>query len=255
MTGWSALAAELDCWADAGQIADFWWRDDDAVTPGRALDRLLALAEGRAIPLALAAIPAHATPALAARLVDTSIVKVLVHGYAHENHAPSGEKKCEFGAERDPETVHRELADGLTRLEDLFGALLRPILVPPWNRLADQWLPALANAGYRGLSRHLARASGEPVPGLRQVNVHVDIIDWRGGRSFLGTDATLALACDHLVARRRGEADGDEPTGILTHHLDHDEGCWAFAAEFAAFVTAHPAARWLDADQVFGPGP
>ena len=44
MTGWQALAGELDRWQRAGRRADFWWRDDDAVAPGLALERLLGLA-------------------------------------------------------------------------------------------------------------------------------------------------------------------------------------------------------------------
>ena len=254
MTGWAALGEELDRWSEAGRSATFWWRDDDAVAPSAALDRLLALTGDRGLPVALAVVPAGATTALAARLERAPNACVLVHGYAHANHAPAGQKKCEFGAQRQPRVVSSELADALARLADLMGPRLRPVLVPPWNRLAERWLPELAALRYRGLSRYLARARPDPATGLRAVNAHVDIIDWQGGRGFLGSDAALRLTREHLEARRRGSADADEPTGLLTHHLEHDDACWAFLAHLTAFLAARPAARWVDVDAAFGLG-
>ncbi len=254
MTGWAALEKELDRWSEAGRTATFWWRDDDAVAPSAALDRLLALTGDQGLPLALAVVPASATQALAVRLERAPYTCVLVHGYAHANHAPAGQKKCEFGAERQPRAVSSELADGLARLVNLMGARARPVLVPPWNRLAERWLPTLAAQRYRGLSRYTARDRADPAMGLRAVNAHVDIIDWQGGRGFLGTDAALRLARDHLEARRRGSADADEPTGLLTHHLDHDDACWAFLTQLVAFLATRPAARWVDVDAAFGLG-
>ena len=38
---WQKFAAELDRWAPGE--ATFWWRDDDAIAPTTALERLLAL--------------------------------------------------------------------------------------------------------------------------------------------------------------------------------------------------------------------
>ena len=60
------LMRELDGWQAAGGIARFWLRDDDAVEPTAALDRLLGAMNG--MPLTLAVIPAFSGAALAARL-------------------------------------------------------------------------------------------------------------------------------------------------------------------------------------------
>ena len=45
------------------------------------------------VPLALAVVPANATPALAERLARTPGVDLLQHGYAHTNHAPAARQE------------------------------------------------------------------------------------------------------------------------------------------------------------------
>src|SRR5216684_8019215 len=65
---WLDLERELDAWRAAGRSATLWWRDDDAVRPTPALDRLLAIAAG--VPLALAVIPGPTGAPLAERLVS-----------------------------------------------------------------------------------------------------------------------------------------------------------------------------------------
>src|SRR6185436_14055067 len=97
MTGWPDIHQELGRWRDAGRAPLLWWRDDDAVDATPALDRLLALHEAHRVPLALAVVPANATPALARRLADLPAVDLLQHGYAHTDHAPAGERKTELG--------------------------------------------------------------------------------------------------------------------------------------------------------------
>ena len=106
MTRWPALRDELDTWAEAGRTATLWWRDDDAVEPTPALDRLLALAARHEIPLALAVIPARASTALARRIAGSGPrIAPLQHGYAHRNHAPPSEKKAELPRTKGPWVV------------------------------------------------------------------------------------------------------------------------------------------------------
>ena len=66
--------------------------------------------------------------------------------------------------------------------------------------------------------------------------------------------AALGMAVTHLGSRRQGLVDADEPTGLLTHHLDHDATTWEFIENLLAIVTEHPAARWLGAREAFGSG-
>src|SRR5919109_4059560 len=114
---WQPLASELARWAEAGRIADFWLRDDDAVEPTGALDRLLVLAARYAVPPTLAVIPAHAQKTLAERLQAEDKIAVAVHGWAHENHAPESEKKQELGPHRPRQVVLAELADAKTVID------------------------------------------------------------------------------------------------------------------------------------------
>ena len=100
---WQPFRAELDRWQRSGRTIAFWLRDDDAVQPTAALDRLLDLAGRHSIPTTLAVIPAYAREQLAARLATEPHVSVAVHGWAHDNHAPEGEKKQELGPHRSAE--------------------------------------------------------------------------------------------------------------------------------------------------------
>jgi len=125
------------------------------------------------------------------------------------------------------------------------------VLVPPWNRIDPALRERLADCGIGGLSTYGPRPARE-LDGVVVVNTHVDIIDWHGGRRFLGTEACLRLAIGHLAARREGRADPSEPTGLLTHHLVQDVDSWSFLVAFLQCTSGHPAARWMDARQLFG---
>lgn len=243
---WDALSRELDAWAAAGRRATLWWRDDDATAPGAALDRLLALGAGRA-PIGLAVVPEPTGDALARRLATAPLVRVLQHGWAHRNHRPQGERSAEYAADRPLAAMTDELARGRDHLAGWFGARFLPVLVPPWNRIDAAVIAALPSLGYRGLS-----CFGPRDPGARTtVNTHVDPIAWRAGRGFVGEAKALGELVHHLADRRAGVVDADEPTGLLTHHLGHDEPLWRFLDALLASTAAHPAVQWLDPRDVF----
>ncbi len=245
---WQALDAELDRWHAAGRTATLWWRDDDATAPSPALEALLAMRRRHRVPLTVAVVPAVIDPALGTRLADDAIA-VVQHGYAHQNHGAPDAKKIELGAERPSAHVLAELAVGQQQLSAFAGWL--PVLVPPWNRIAPHLVPALPEVGFRGLSTFGQRQRARPVAGLVQANSHVDPVDWRGGRGFVGDAAALGATIAHLRARREGHADAAEPTGLMTHHLVDGDTTWAFVDDLLGRTTAHPAATWLTAAAVF----
>lgn len=249
--GWTLLRDELDAWAEAGRSATLWWRDDDAVTWTPALYRLVQMGRAASVPLALAVIPAEADSRLSARLLREPHVRVLQHGYTHRNHAGSGEKKSEYASLRTLPEMTVDLCLGWLRLAELFGGQALPVLVPPWNRMAAAGVAALAGLGYRGLSMFGPRRRDHEDIGLAWINTHVDIVDWRGGRGFVGEQRALDALVGHLRMRRLGQVDAAEPTGVLTHHLDHDDGCWTFLERLVAATGRHPAAQWLPAEALF----
>ncbi len=251
MTGWIDLERELDAWRAMGRTATFWWRDDDSENDDPAIDHLLAMQRGLGVSIAISAVPAVTDANFAERVFAGSDICVLQHGYAHRNQAPAGDKKCEFPGNRTVRAVCRELEAGARLLRDLFGALSLPVLVPPWNRIHKDWYCQLPGLGYRGLSMFAPRSAAYEVPALRIVNTHVDILDWRGGRAYVGLTNALEQAMSHLQRRRHRDVDADEPTGLLTHHLVHDARCWAFIEEFVGRTKSHPATRWLRAADLF----
>lgn len=249
---WPDLADELNRWSAEGRIATLWWRDDDAAAPSGWLDNLFTVADQ--VPISLAVIPAMVEPALARSLegCGSPRVCVLQHGWRHANHAITG-KKSEFPFSRSKQAVARDLALGRERLSELFGKRALPVLAPPWNRFDDMFLFLLSENEILGISRLNPRARAEPQPGLFEANVHVDLVDWRGERRFIGTAMALRGLISHLRARRSGRVDPTEPTGILTHHLVQDEETRLFLGELVELTSRHPAVRWLAADEIFAP--
>lgn len=250
-----AVKAELDRLAAAGRRASFWLRDDDAIALTPGIERLIDLAGEWDVPVVLAVIAKMAEPGLAARIGELPHVRVAVHGFAHANHAPPDQKKQELGLHRPAATVFEELRDGLSRLAALYSARLLPMLVPPWNRIADELVPGLPALGFRYLSSYGREPSREPAPGLFQINCHLDIIDWRGSRGCLPHE----LLADHLARLlRHSEGPAIGPIGILTHHLVHDEPAWRFLAALFRTVARHDASAWRwphDAITQGPPGP
>ena len=245
---WSDLARELDAWAEQGLEATFWLRDDDAETRTSALDRLISDTEA---PVTLAVIPRDADEKLAQAVLAPEDVNVMQHGWCHANHAGPDEKKMELGDHRPADVIGDELARGDARLRGLFGACYLKALAPPWNRIGPDTAGRLAGWGYAGLSTFGPRGKAVAPPGLLCVNTHIDIIDWRGTRGFRGDREVIDQALGHLRARRDGTADRGEPSGLITHHLVHDDGCWEFVKKFVSETRAHPAARWLTLREVF----
>ncbi|MFO1160051.1 MAG: polysaccharide deacetylase family protein [Reyranellaceae bacterium] len=249
MTSWQALADEAARWADAGRVGVVWWRDDDATDTSAALDRLLALQHETATPLSLAVVPAHATPALADRLRGLPTVDVLQHGYAHVNHAAEGEpRKMELGLHRPTMMVLGELGTGWLALERLFGAQALAVMVPPWNRIALPLVPTLPEIGFTGLSTFGPRRRPRPVRGLTEINTHVDLIDWKGARGFVGEAAALGMLVDALGRARTASA---EPVGVLSHHLAMDGEAWDFLRSLLETATKLPGLGIRPASELF----
>jgi hypothetical protein len=139
-------------------------------------------------------------------------------------------------------------------MRELFPDGGEPVLAAPWNRIARPVLDRLSETGYRGASAMGPRALMAGAHGLAVANAHVDPLNWKSGGRFAGLSKALSSIIGELKARRTSASEPDEPLGLLTHHLVHDEETWAFLPRFLEVTSAHPAARWVDARDVFGLG-
>ncbi len=239
------LTRHLNWFEERGLTVKFWWRDDDAVSTTPALEVLLEFSDQFCIPLSLAVIPEPATEALAQRLKKTLDVNVVHHGWQHKNYQRKsrGEKASEFGWRRTSKEMAKELAEGRKILQNLFGERFVPLFVPPWNRIAPHTVQLLKEQGDYGLStftwiNHFR---------LPQIQSHIDIIKWKKNKGFIGWEA-VHKRLELQLCRRRTNA--TEPIGLLTHHLDHGEGCSGFLAGFFKLTSAHPAVKWLSSREL-----
>jgi hypothetical protein len=233
---WQLLRDELDRWVDAGLKARLWLRDDDAIEPTPALERLCGLSHNHEIPVTLAAIPARTGEALARFIEASDLVSVAVHGWSHMNHAPAGEKKQELGPHRPTAVVLSELEQGFAVCKDLFGGKFVSALVPPWNRIDRALVSRLSPLGFSALSVFGHESYDE----IQTINTHVDVIDWHGTRGCADHALLVKQLAGELAASRQSS---HYAVGVLTHHLMHDDAAWMFLQRL--FVeTRHPAGEW-----------
>ena len=245
-----ALAAELDLWASAGRTVRLWLRDDDAISPGAGLDRLDIVGERFGLPVLLAVIPLLAEPALAPALRDLPSLLPCQHGCRHLNHAGVGGKKSEFGPERTIEAICAEIASARRRLDDLLGASVLPVFVPPWNRIGQDVAAALPQLGFSGLSCFRGFRLG-PAGGPVVANTEIDVMDWHNGRVGRSYPALAAEIGALLAQRRNAVPTGDATLGLLLHHRDHDETAWAALETLLSVLTRHRAVAATDPRDLF----
>ncbi len=241
---WRPLQAELQLWQAENLTLPLWWRDDDAIRVTDQLETLRALSETLGLPVHLAVIPRDAETALADYIARTPWLIPVVHGWAHQNHAPATEKKSEFRLHRPMADIMSDAQRGMARLHDLFGDRLCPMFVPPWNRIAAETVEQLPGLGFHILSTATPRKTAMATPGLEQVNTHIDPIDWRGTRSLVAPEVLISQTVNLLRDRREGRADNTEPFGVLTHHLVHDQDIWTFTRDLIIQLLDGPAKVW-----------
>ena len=246
------LSNELTYWADAGEVAQFWWRDDDAQSASNRLDDLLEISARYSTPLSLAVIPDGVQGSLIKSLTGHQPLTVLQHGFNHLNYAPADLRKMELGWHRPSEEILAQLKTGFECLQHSFSEQFVPVMVPPWNRIDEGVVGLLKESGFSGLSTLGPRVNHASTAGLKVVNVHVDIINWQQGRCFAGYEACEAQIVAHLSAKREGSVDASEPTGIMSHHRVHDAGCSEFLTSLFAFFRQQDTVEMLDAKSMFG---
>jgi hypothetical protein len=223
-----------------------WWRDDDAGRFDKKLDGLLGLAAETGRSLGLAVVPAWLDGKTTQLVRSVPNVQVLQHGWAHVDHAASGQKSIELGGTAEPGVCRADLRRGVALLEASFGKRFLPVMVPPWNRIDDARLGELASLGFRGISTFADDARGAS-HALAHVNTHVDLIDWHCTRRM----KPLAQLVDELEARLAKP--GCRVVGLLTHHLNMTLDDMAMLRQFFCHVDRIGQCRWTSPEDLFPP--
>jgi len=245
---------ELDNWKRSGMTAALWWRDDDAAEPCVGLDRLIRLGNEYAVPCGLATIPVRSGESLGKIVSDAPYVWIIQHGYAHKNHAPSGAGAWELGLHRPESVVLEDLRNGMLTLSQLFKDRFVPVVVPPWNRMDAELLPSLPGMGFLGVSASYKKHRPAPPAGIRVADAHCDVLSWKKKQArFAGVEHCVADIVEHLKDKRTGLVDSDEPTCVLTHHLEMDDDSWNFMEGLFAVTSVHSAAQWMSPVDIWPP--
>ena len=245
---------ELNAWKRAQMTATLWWRDDDAALPRVELDHLIRLSNEHAVPCGLAAIPMLAGEPLRKNISDAAYVWILQHGYAHKNHAPPGSGAWELGLHRPKSAVLEDLRNGMLKFSQLFKSRFVPVVVPPWNKMDSELLAYLPVMGFRGVSASYRKHRPVPPGDLRIADAHCDVLAWKKKEArFAGAEQCVNDLVEHLKDRRTGIVDFDEPTCVLTHHLEMDDAAWDFMDALFSVTTAHPAVNWISPTEIWPP--
>ena len=108
-------------------------------------------------------------------------------------------------------------------------------------------MPTLPEIGFRGLSTFGSRRR-RPLRGLLEINTHVDLIDWKGRRGFVGEGTALGALVAALAQARTAS---QEPVGLLSHHLAMDGEAWDFLKSLLERAPTMPGLRIRPARQLF----
>ena len=214
----------------------FFFRDDDAGWDDTRLFELIDLFGERAAPLDVAVIPkaiSRNCAALLRALVEASAREFSLHqhGFAHENHEPSG-RKSEFGESRAERLQLADIMDGQQVLSDLFGTL-DPIFTPPWNRCTANTAACLRLMGFSYLSRDVT-ATEINTDGLCELPI---AIDWFKQKK--GVRSTQQEIGESISAA----AQAGEPVGVMLHHAVMDRNERQRLAELLQVLSSHSQVR------------
>ena len=189
----AGLASRAFPVATAGAHRTSLVRDDDATGVTEALYKLERIAQRFSLQVGLAVIPAKVEEALVSHLLTRrEIFYPMCHGYMHVDHSTKG-NPAEFGNDR----PRAEMIEEVRLASAAFGAHFQqtPVFVPPFNCINRSLERKITQFGFKGLSsmpgtphRRLtkihSRIAHLPIfPGYlglstRNVDVHIDIIDW-----------------------------------------------------------------------------
>jgi len=207
---------------DANATVRWFFRDDDAGWDNDALRELLGIFAEHTMPIDVAVIPAALDAALEHELQARQASQPLglhQHGFAHTNHEPDDQRKCEFGPSRSRAQQRDDLVNGKRRIEAAFGSAA--VFVPPWNRLTADTIDCLAELGYAVLSRDRGAKPANNV--MAEVPVTVD---------WMKDPSNVAAAMTASITR-------DDAVGVMLHHAVMSDEL-PRVRQLVALLASHP---------------
>lgn len=233
---------------DEGRYIKFWWRDDDATKASPALEQLAHSSLQAQASVLLAVIPQTAGKSLRTALDEHSHLVPCVHGWAHINHAPQGEKKAELGKYRALTEIKGEITTALHHLKKVLGDDILAVMVPPWNRISGDVVQCLVSIGYQGVSGFANNLEAYAPDDLIVASTHIDIIDWRGEYSIARTGKPAGIVASEIAAEILS---GRDEIGLLSHHLVHDQKAWDTLNMIAETISSTSNTSWLNPRDIF----
>jgi len=213
----------------------FFVRDDDAGWDDEGLGRLLDRCAAHGVHIDIAVIPVELDRRLATSLcarAATGLVHLHQHGFRHVNHESNG-RKYEFGPSRSHDQQLADIAEGRELIDEHLHPYVDSVFTPPWNRCTDETAAALANLGFKVLSR-----DSTAVPFGRDDLCEVPVtVDWFAKKKGvpLTRDEIGRQIADQIAA-------GDGPVGVMLHHAVTDAENLASIDGLLALVAGHESA-------------
>ena len=122
--------------------------------------------------------------------------------------------------------------------------------MPPWNRISEGVIPNLLDFGFSGFSAFGRKSLKVHEPNLKWFNTHIDVIDWRNTRRFIGGES-MTLQITNNLKRQRRTNETSEPFGILTHHLNMIESDWEEFRNIFTILKNSNSVRCVDPLELF----
>jgi hypothetical protein len=199
---------------------NFWWRDDDLTSNSNQFQNLCEISNQLSIPLLCSIIPKLINQNLKLDGANTNFISYCQHGWAHANHEPEGQDKCEFGIHRSTLDVKADIQKGSNTLINLAAEKLCSVFVPPWNRFDLSHIKALEDLGFRYLSSY--GLGGIQIPSnLSVINTHIDIIYWGKDGAYMRNLDEIYYTLTELIKQYQSnyvKNNIPEAIGILSHH-------------------------------------
>jgi hypothetical protein len=266
----SSIHEELDSWQRNGELARFWWRDDDAQIDNKPFKRLIQLAEVTSAPLILAVSPGIISESFVEKLNGIRNVHMAAHGFRHVNYN-KGALTAEFGNDRPLEVMIAEIEHLAKKFASMFPNRGLSMFVPPWHGLDQRLIPYLSRSGFKCLSMHesfsvrAAQIFFAKIPSIKmafarpgskslkaqsmdRANIAINFLS-SGARHLLKVNP-LHQALGALRLRRLGLIAIDRPIGLMTHHLQHDESAWEQLSQLIAVIVNHPASYFIQSEDL-----